>query len=121
MENLVIEMKATKNIINPVQKFIRALKVEYDNIDLFQNNGAANTEEIVEAIPDTKGIAWRKALHGKEIVEADEYNLIINCCMESRLFQEANLNLTMDEVVFEQETGKGSKRSWRSVHHYLKM
>ena len=25
-------------------------------------------EDIVDMIPDTKGIAWRKALEGKEIV-----------------------------------------------------
>ena len=104
MEELVDEMKAEKDIINPVQRFIRALKVQYDNIHLFENNGAANMEEIVDTIQDTKGIAWRKALEGKEIVDADEYNLIIYCCMESHLFQEGSLHLKLDEMVFGQET-----------------
>ena len=81
MEELVDEMKAGKDIINPVWKFIRALKLQYDKIHLFKNNGAANTEEIVDMIPDTKGIAWRKALEGKEIIDVDEYNLIIDRCM----------------------------------------
>ena len=70
MEKLVDEMKAGKDIINPVRRFIRALKLQYDKIHLFENNGTANTEEIVDTIPDTKGIAWRKALEGKEIVDA---------------------------------------------------
>ena len=60
MEELVDKMKAEKDIINPVRRFIRELKVQYDKIHLFENNGAANTKEIVDTIPDTKGIAWRK-------------------------------------------------------------
>ena len=93
-------MKAEKDIINPVRRFIRALKVQYDKIHLFENNGAANMEEIVDTIPDTKGIAWRKALEGKEIVDTDEYNLIIDCCMESCLFQERSLHLKLDETIW---------------------
>ena len=110
MKELVDEMKAEKDIINPVQRFIRALKVQYDKIHLFQNNGAVNTEEIVDMILDTKGIAWRKALEGKEIVDVDEYNLIIDCCMESHLFQEGSLHLKLDETVFAQETEEGKQR-----------
>ena len=110
MEELVNEMKAGKDIINLVQRFIRALKLQYDKIHLFENNGVANTEEIVDMIPDTKGTAWRKALEGREIVDADEYNLIIDCCMESRLFQEGNLHLKLDETVFGQETDEVKQR-----------
>ena len=69
-----------------------------------------NTEDIVDTIPDTKGIAWRKVLEGKEIVDADEYNLIIDCCMESCLFQESNLHLKLDEMVFGQETDEVKQR-----------
>ena len=110
MEELVNEMKARKDIINPVQRFIRALKLQYDKIHLFKNNGAVNTEEIMDTIPDTKGIAWRKALEGKEIVDVDEYNLIIYWCMESCLFQKGNLHLKLDETVFGQEMEEGKQR-----------
>ena len=109
IEELVDEMKAEKDIINPVQRFIRELKVQYDKIHLFENNGVANMEEIVDMIPDTKGIVWRKALEGKEIIDADEYNLIIDCCMESGLFQEGSLHLKLDETVFGQETEEGKQ------------
>ena len=70
------KMKSLKDMINPVWRFIRALKLQYDKVHLFENNGAANTEDIVNMIPNTKGIAWRKVLDGKEVVNADEYNLI---------------------------------------------
>ena len=110
MEELVGEMKAGKDLINPVHRFIRALKLQYDKVHLFENNGAANTKDIVDMIPNTKRIAWRKALEGKEIVDADEYNLIINCCMESHLFQEGNLHLKLDEMVFGQETDEVKQR-----------
>ena len=109
MEELVDEMKAEKDIINLVQTFIRALKVQYNKIHLFENNGAANTEKIIDTIPDTKGIAWRKAMEGKEIIDADEYNLIIDCCMELCLFQEGSLHLKLDEMVFRQETEEGKQ------------
>ena len=110
MEELVDEMKTGKDIINPVRRFTKALKLQYDKIHLFKNNGAVNMEEIVDMIPDTKGIAWRKALEGKEITDADEYNLIINCCMELRLFQEGSLHLKLDETIFGQETEEGKER-----------
>ena len=58
MEEIVDEMKSMKDLINPVRKFIWALKVEYDIIGLFESKGAANMEDIVDTIPDTKGIAW---------------------------------------------------------------
>ena len=104
MEELVDEMKSRKDLINPVQRFIRALKLQYDKVYLFENNRVANTEDIVNTIPNTKGIAWRKVVDGKEVVDADEYNLIIDCCMESRLFQEGTLHLKLDDTVFGQET-----------------
>ena len=110
MEQLVDEMKSRKNLINPVWRFIRALKLQYDKVHLFENNGAANTEDIVDMIPDTKGIALRKALDGKEVVDADEYNLIIDCCMESHLFQEGTLHLKLDDMVFGQETDQVKER-----------
>ena len=99
MEELVNEMKSGNDLINPVQRFIRALKLQYDKVHLFKNNGAANIEVIVDIIPDTKGIAWRKALDRKEVVDADEYNLIIDCCMESHLFEEGTLHLKLDDTV----------------------
>ena len=63
-----------------------------------------------KVIPDTKGIAWRKALEGGEIVDADEYNLIIDCCMEPCLFQGGNLHLKLDETIFGQETDEVKQR-----------
>ena len=77
MEELVEEMRGEKNLINPVQKLIRSLKLQYDKVHLFENNGAANTKDIVNTIHDTKGIAWRKLLEGKEIVDTEEYNMIM--------------------------------------------
>ena len=67
----------------------------------------------MDTIPDTKGIAWRKALEGKEIIDADEYNLIIDCCMESHLFQEGSLHLKLDKTVFGQEMEEGKERIMR--------
>ena len=92
-----------------MRKFIRALKLQYDVIHLFKNNGTAYTEDIVGTIPDTKGIAWRKALNGKEVIDADEYNKIVDCCMESCLFQEGTLHLKLDEMVFRQETDEAKE------------
>ena len=110
MEELVDEMKTGKDLINPVQRFIRALKLQYDKVHLFENNGAANMEEIVDTIPDTKGIAWRKALEGKEVVDVDEYNLIIDWCMELCLFQQGTLHLKLDNTVFGEETDEVKQR-----------
>ena len=85
---------------------IRLLKLQYDKVHLFENNRAANTEDIVNTVNDTKGIAWRKSLEGKEIVDAEEYNMIVDMCMESHLFQEGNLYLKLDDTVFGPETDK---------------
>ena len=104
MEELVEEMKSMKDLINPVRKFIRALKMEYDVIGLFESNRVANMEDIVDTIPDTKGIAWLKALDGKEMINGDEYNKIIDCCMDAKLFQEGTLHLGLDEMIFGEET-----------------
>ena len=104
MEEMVDEMKNMKNLINPVRKFIRALKVEYDVIGLFESNGAANTEDVVNMIPDTKGLAWLKALDRKQMLDGDEYNKIVDCCMDAKLFQEGTLHLGLDEMVFGEET-----------------
>ena len=99
-------MKCTKDLINPVRKFIQALKVEYDIIGLFESNGVANMEDIVDTIPDTKGIAWQKALDGKEMIDGDEYNKIIDCCIDTKLFPEGMLYLGLDEMIFGKETNK---------------
>ena len=105
MAELVEEMKSEKNLINPVWKLIRSLKLQYDEVHLFENNWAVNTEDIVNTIHDTKGTAWRKSLEGKEVVNVEDYNMIIEMCMESRLFQEGNLhhNLKLDDTVFGEE------------------
>ena len=68
MEEIVDQIKIMKDLINPVRKFIQALKVEYDVIGLFESNGVVNTEDIVDGIPDMKGIAWQKALDRKEMI-----------------------------------------------------
>ena len=83
---------------------IRSLKLQYDKIHLFENNRAANIEEIVNTIHNTKGIAWQKSLEGKEIVDAEDYNTIIELCMESCLFQEGSLHHKINEQVFGPET-----------------
>ena len=58
---------------------------------------------------DTKGVAWRKSLEGKEILDTEEYNRIVDLCMESRLFQEGNLHLKLNETVFRPKTDKTKK------------
>ena len=105
MTELVEEMRSEKNLINPVRKLIRSLKLQYNEIHLFENNGAANTEDIVNTIHDTKGIAWRKSLEGKEVDDAEDYSMIIEMCMELRLSQEGTLhhNLKLDDTIFGQE------------------
>ena len=106
MELLVDEMISTKELINLVRKFIRVLKVEYDVIGLFESNRAANMEDIVDTILDMKGIAWQKALDRKEMIDGDEYNKIIDCCMDTKLFQEGTLHLGLDEMLFGEETNE---------------
>ena len=104
MAELVEEMWNMKNLIQPVQQLIRSLKLQYDKIRLFENNGAANTEEIVNTIHDSKGIAWRKSLEGKDILNAEDYNTIVELCMESCLFQEGSLHHKLNDQVFDPET-----------------
>ena len=104
MEELVDELKNMKDLIKLVRKFIQALKVEYDVIGLFESNGAANTEDILDTIPDMKGVAWQKALDGKEMIDGDEYNKIIDCCMDAKLFQEGTLHAGLDGMIFGEET-----------------
>ena len=58
MAELVDKMRNEKNLIQPVRKLIRSLKLQYDKIHLFENNRAANIEEIVNTLHNTKGIAW---------------------------------------------------------------
>ena len=70
-------MRNDKNLIQPVQKLIRLLKLQYDKVHLFENSSASNTEDIVNTIHDTKGIAWRKSLEGKEVLNAKDYNMIV--------------------------------------------
>ena len=106
MEEIVDKMKSMKDLINPVRKFIQALKVEYDIIGLFESNGTANTEDIVDTIPDMKGIAWRKALDRKEMIDGDEYNKVIDCCMDAKLLQEGTLHLGLDEWYLERKPTK---------------
>ena len=101
---LVDEMRSEKNLIHPGQKLIRSLKLQYDKLHLFENNGATNTEDIVNTIHNTKGIAWSKSMEGKEIVDTEDHNMLIEMCMESHLFQEGNLHLKLDETVFGLET-----------------
>ena len=43
MKELVGEMKSGKDLINPVWRFIRVLKLQYDKVHLFENNRVANT------------------------------------------------------------------------------
>ena len=54
---LVEKMWNNKNIIQPIRELIRALKMEYNNLGLFENNGATDIEEIVHTIPETTGTA----------------------------------------------------------------
>ena len=100
MAELVNEMWNEKNLVQPVLELIRSLKLQYDKISLFENNGAANTEEIVNTIHDTKEIAWKKSLEGKEILDAEDYNMTIELCIESCLFQEGSLHHKIDKQVF---------------------
>ena len=51
-----------------------------------------------------KGIPWRKVLDEKGMIDGDEYNKIIDCCMDTKLFQEGTLHLGLDEMVFGEET-----------------
>ena len=96
-KDIWIIQKCTKILQNALRTYEYASKTAA---------GAVNTEEIVNTIHDTKGVAWRKSLEGKEILDAEEYNKIVELCMESCLFQEGNLHLKLDKTVFGPETDK---------------
>ena len=98
------KLRANKNTIQPVREFIRSLKLEYDNLGLLKNNGVAYIEEIVQTATDTKGIAWRKFLEGKEILDAGDYSTIIEATIRSHLFQEGHLHDKIDEQILGPET-----------------
>ena len=106
MEELVDQMQNNKNLVQPVWELIRSLKLNYDKLGLFENNGVANVEEIVETIHNTKGIDWQKSLEGKEILDAEDYNMIVELTMESCLFQEGNLHEKIDNQILGPETEK---------------
>ena len=82
---------------------ICSLKVEYDKIGLFADNGVANVEDIVSTMHDSKGIAWQKLLEGKEILDVEDYNMIIELSMGSRLFQEGSLHDKLDKQMLAPE------------------
>ena len=96
---LVEKMKNDKNLIQPLWEFIRSLKLEYDKLRLFKNNGVADVEEIVSTITDTKGMAWRKFLEGKEILDTKDYNAIVELSLRCRLFQEGSLQEKIDDQI----------------------
>ena len=101
---LVEKMRRERNIVQPVQELIRSLKLEYDNIGLFKNNGVADVEEIVQSIPEGQGTAWHKYLEGKEILDPDDYNMIMEPTVRSRLFQERCLHEKIDKNILAPET-----------------
>ena len=65
----------------------------YDRIGFFENNGTTNTEEILQTIPDEKGTAWQKYLQRKDILDCDDYDMIVEALVRSRLFQEGRLHV----------------------------
>ena len=101
---LVERMRNDKNLIQPVWELICSLKLEYDKLGLFENNGAAGVEEIVETICDTKGTAWRKFIEGKEILDAEDYNAIVEITIKSPLFQEGSLHDKIYDQILGLET-----------------
>ena len=100
---LVAEMKCEKNIAQPIRELIESLKLKYDRIGLFENNGVADTEEIVQSIPDGKGTAWWKHLEGKDILDPDDYNMIVEATVRSQLFQEGQLHEKIDKTILAPE------------------
>ena len=101
---LVEKMRQEKNIVQPVCKLIRYLKLEYDSIGLFENNGAADVEEIVQSILEGKCIVWHKFLEGNLILDPEDYNIIIETTVCLHLFQEGQLHKKIDKNVLAPET-----------------
>ena len=97
-------MRNDKNLDQPVWELICSLKLKYVKLGLFENNGADNVEEIVKTIHDMKGTAWRKSLQGKEILDAEDYNTIVELTIESCLFQEGSLHDKIDDQILGPET-----------------
>ena len=56
-------------------------------------------KEIVKTIHDTKGTAWRKFLKGKEILDAEDYNTIVELTIKSHLFLEGSLHNKIDDQI----------------------
>ena len=102
-------------------KLIRSLKLEYDKLGLFENNGAANVEEIVETIHDTKGTAWQKFREGKEILDAEDYNPIVELTIQSHLFQEGSLHDKINDQILRPETEDTKAEIMANAHHSLAM
>ena len=101
---LVEKMRKDKNIIQSMRELIRTLKLEYNNLGLFKNNEATDIGEIVLTIPETRGTAWPKYLEGKEILDAEDYNMIVKATVRSHLFQEGHLHEKIDQNVLGPET-----------------
>ena len=101
---LVEQIRNDKNLVQPLWELICTLKLEYDKIKLFENNRVADVEEIVGTIHDSKGIAWPKSLEGKEILDVEDYNTIIELTIQSHLFQEGNLHDNIDKQILWPET-----------------
>ena len=40
------------------------------------------------------------------MIDGDEYNKIIDCCMDAKLFQEGTLHLGLDKMIFGEETNE---------------
>ena len=104
MEELVNQMRNEKNLVQPVWELICSLKLKYDRIGLFADNGAANGEEIVSTIHNSKEIAWQKLLEGKEILDMEDYNMIMELTIESRLSLEGSLHDKLDKQILGPET-----------------
>ena len=101
---LVEKMRNEKNITQPVRELIIALKLEYNNIGLFENKGAAVVEEIMQTIPESKGTAWQKYLEGKLILDTEDYNMIVESMVLSRLFQEGHLHEKINKNILGPES-----------------
>ena len=97
-------MCSDKKIVQPIRELIRALKLEYDNLGLFENNGTADIEEIVQTIHNTRGTAWRQFLEGIEILDMEDYNMIVKTSVRSHLFQEGRLHDRIDKNILGPET-----------------